>query len=205
MLLLVIMPLIVVIIFWFHNEYHLDSGTNMLENHESADIKISYATTDSENTSWSRGSTWYFLPLDLEFTSNLYLRFIEREQFYVAEDVQTIVNDNVYVDDHIWFTDKIHFKIVNISNYHYYFAQSRRVAKLIDGEWFGLHGHAIAVNDWLGVLHANESIEWYLWPTGLFPEGYIFDGGTYKLIKPVWREYLSREYTTWAYLIVQLD
>jgi len=150
-------------------------------------------------------NSWRIRPLDIEFSTNVNIRFIERVQYYVVEERQIIVNDYIHTHEHVWFRDGIYYEIVNTSDFHYSFGQIHRVAKLIDGEWYDLYDYMVAVLGWLGHVPPNETIEWREGSMVGFPEDYVFDNGVYKLIKPIWRGYYPNDTQEWAYLLVHLD
>jgi len=162
---------------------------------------------EPEDNNYSHDITWYLLPLDLEFTPNVYMHFIKREPFYFIHRVHTVVDGNDYIREYTLSMDKLHYEIGNTSDYYYTFGQLQMVAKLVDGEWFGLHGYGVAVLGWAVEMapHAYGGQRSFEHIPALFPEGYAFDGATYKLIKPATRYDAPRNHTTWAYLIVQLD
>lgn len=153
------------------------------------------------------GASWYITPLDKEFSSSVYMNFIKRDQFYyVHVHETTFVSGDVYSREQIKFADIIHHELVNNSNYYYQYLPTRRVARLLDGEWFlyqGILGFTTLV---LHTVNPSSTNEIAFDIRAIFPEDYVFDGGIYKIIKRLWREgYSPDENITWAYMIVQLS
>jgi len=134
---------------------------------------------------WDLPHTWGKRPfsIDLELSANVYMRFIEQEQY----------------------TGRIRYEMVNTSDYYYNYGSFRGVARLIDDEWYVYYGYLLFRTLILYILYPHASIERFVHPSTEFPEGYIFDGGSYKFIKEISRGQNPRENRFWTYFIVQLD
>jgi len=162
-------------------------------------------TGEECNPIYDNSPAWPLLePLDKAFTPNVHMNFISREQEYFHERTENIIDGFLFVDEHSWAMDAIHYEIINTSDYFYAFGQLEQVAKLVDDEWFLLFDHPFLVLRWLHFIPQNDSIKWNVGTSALFPHDYVFSGGFYKLIKPMDREG-CRDYPLWAYLLVQLD